>query len=260
MSPRPTLAGLVLPALLPALFALPAAAQDAPSSFRETFDRIDGSRWFIADGWTNGEHQNCTWSSKAIRAEEGILKLMYFADPSGEGKHRCSEVQTQDRYLHGTFEARMRTDHRVSGLNAAFFTYIGPVHGEPHDEIDFEILTRNTSSVDVNTYVSGEPRNGGKVALDPPADEDWHVYSFTWEPDRIRWYVDGALVHEATETLPVTAQKIFFSHWSTDVLTEWMGAYEAPRKPVALEVDWVSWTAPGEECQFPESVLCHLPD
>ncbi|MEL5878641.1 family 16 glycosylhydrolase [Cereibacter sphaeroides] len=258
MSPRQTLLRRCLAASLPLLLTLPAAAQDGPASFREDFDRIDGKRWFISDGWTNGPHQNCDWSQKAVRAEDGILKLMYFTDPSGQGKNRCSEIQTQERYLHGTFEARVRTDHRASGLNAAFFSYIGPVHGEPHDEIDFEILTRNTSSVDVNTYVSGEPKNGAKVALDPPTDEDWHTFSFIWEPERIRWFVDGKLVHEATETLPVTAQKIFFSHWSTDVLTEWMGAFRAPQKPVALEVDWVAWTAPGEACQFPESVLCQL--
>ncbi|WP_145104341.1 glycoside hydrolase family 16 protein [Cereibacter sediminicola] len=260
MSQRLPLARLAARTLLPLLVAAPAAADEPPASFRETFDEIDGQRWYISDGWTNGEHQNCTWSSNAIRAEDGILRLLYLPDTSGEGQHRCGEVQTEQRFLHGTFEARMRTDHRKSGLNAAFFTYIGPVHHQPHDEIDFEILTRNTASVDVNTYVSGEPKNRHVVPLDPPSDEGWHTFSFIWEPERLRWFVDGELVHEATETLPVAPQKIFFSHWSTDVLTEWMGAYEQPEGPVALEVDWVSWTAPGEACQFEESVLCRLED
>lgn len=254
MRRRPTLHRFI-PVFLSLLAAAPAAAEQ-PASFLETFDRIDGKRWFISDGWTNGAHQNCTWSARAVRADEGVLKLMYVADASGKGQHRCAEIQSHERFLHGTFEARVRTDHDTSGLNAAFFTYIGPVHKQPHDEIDFEILTRNTASVDVNTYVSGEPANHGAVPLDPPADEGWHVFSFQWEPDRIRWFIDGRLVHEATDPLPVSAQKIFFSHWSTDTLTEWMGRFEAPGEPVALEVDWVAWTRPGEACQFPESVLC----
>lgn len=256
MPSRPTLRR-ILAAILPLLAAVPAAAGQ-PASFLETFDRIDGRRWYVSDGWSNGAHQNCTWSSRAIRSEGGVLKLMYLPDPSGAGQHRCAEIQTEERFLHGTFEARVRTDHRTSGLNAAFFTYIGPVHNEPHDEIDFEILTRNTASVDVNTYVSGEPENHAAVPLDPAADEGWHVFSVQWEPERIRWFIDGRQVHEATAPLPATAQKIFFSHWSTDTLTDWMGRFEAPAGPVALEVDWVAWTRPGEACQFPQSVLCRL--
>ncbi|WP_096786098.1 family 16 glycosylhydrolase [Rhodobacter sp. CZR27] len=254
MHPRPTLRRL-LPALLPLLAAVPAAAGE-PASFIETFDRIDGKRWYISDGWTNGEHQNCTWSSRAVRVEDGILKLMYVPDTSGAGQHRCAEIQSDERFLHGTFEAKVRTNHRSSGINAAFFTYIGPVHKQPHDEIDFEILTRDTASVDLNTYVAGEPKNGTRVPLDPPSHEGWHVFSIQWEPERIRWFIDGKLVHEATETLPTADQKIFLSHWSTDVLTDWMGRFEPPSEPVALEVDWVAWTRPGETCQFPESVLC----
>ncbi len=34
-----------------------------------------------------------------------------------------------------------------SGLNSAFFTYIGPTDKKPHDEIDFEVLGKNTGKV-----------------------------------------------------------------------------------------------------------------
>lgn len=86
MSPRQTLLRRCLAASLPLLLALPAAAQDGPASFREDFDRINGKRWFISDGWTNGPHQNCDWSQKAVRADDGILKLMYFTDPRARAR------------------------------------------------------------------------------------------------------------------------------------------------------------------------------
>ncbi|TKA95176.1 glycosyl hydrolase family protein [Cereibacter changlensis] len=255
LNPRAPLSGAALALLL----STPLAAAES-GSFFDPFDRLSQSRWFVSDGWTNGEHQNCTWARRAVGLTDGVLRLTYIPDPKGQNANLCSEIQTNAVFSHGTYEARMKTDHRQSGLNAAFFTYIGPVHKKPHDEIDFEILTRNTSSVDVNTYVSGKPQNGRKVALPTPSDQDFHIYSFTWEPDRLRWYIDGKLMHEATENLPVTPQKIFFSHWSTDRLTEWMGPFMAPAEPVALEVDWVAFTKTGEPCQFPDSVLCTATD
>jgi hypothetical protein len=48
-----------------------------------------------------------------------------------------------------------------SGLNAAFFTYIGPVHDRAHHEIDIEILLRDTSAVTFNTFVDGAPSMAG---------------------------------------------------------------------------------------------------
>lgn len=255
-NPRTPLSGAALATLL---LALPAAAAE-PTSFFDPFDQISEDRWFISDGWSNGPHQNCTWGRRAIGLTDGVMRLSFLPDPSGNNANVCSEVQTHAVFGHGVYEARMKTDHSQSGINAAFFTYIGPVHKQPHDEIDFEILTRDTASVDVNTYVSGEPKNGGKVALPSPANEEFHVYSFHWQPDRLRWYVDGKLMHEATENLPTTPQKIFFSHWSTDTLTDWMGPFAVPEAPVTLEVDWVGFTKDGEPCQFPESVLCTAAD
>mgnify|MGYP001796622149 FL=1 len=56
--------------------------------------------------------------------------------------------------------------------------------------------------------------------------------------------------------LPDEPQKIYLSLWSTDTLTDWMGVFEASSGAQVLEVDWVAYTAPGEDCTFEQSVLC----
>ncbi|MGL4237190.1 family 16 glycosylhydrolase [Tabrizicola sp.] len=240
----------------------PVHAEEAAAkgtAFREDFDSFDRDFWYISDGWTNGDHQNCEWSERAIDVVDGILKLSFL--PGGEGmskKHFCGEIQSNAIYHHGTYEARIRTA-KGSGLNAAFFTYIGPVHKQPHDEIDFEVLTRDTGSVSLNTFVDGKPQNGTTVPVDPPTDQDFHIFSFTWGPNDIRWFIDGKEVHRATSNLPVTPQKIFASHWGTDTLVDWMGPFTTPDAPVVMEVDWIAFTPLGEPCQFPESVVCQTP-
>ncbi len=226
------------------------------TTFFDGFDTVDPDRWFISDGWSNGDHQNCEWSRDAIATEPGNVTLQFRATGIAAKPYICGEIQSQATFGYGTFEARFRTD-RASGINAAFFTYIGPVHKKPHDEIDFEVLTQDTSSVSLNTYVDGKPRNGTTAALPSPSDSNFHTYSFIWEPSRLRWFIDGVLVHDVTgDDLPSNPQKIFFSHWGTDTLSDWMGPFADPGRALQMNVDWVAYTAPGEDCAFGDSVLC----
>ena len=235
------------------LAAAPAAAQEA---FFDDLTRLDSARWYISDGWTNGDHQACTWSRRALAIRDGLLVLSLRSTGDAAVPYLCGEVQTRKRYRYGTFEARFRTD-RASGANAAFFTYIGEVHDKPHDEIDVEILTRDPGVATFNTWASGREAHGGSAPLPRPADEQFHTYSVIWEPDRIRWFVDGAPVHEARgDPLPSNAQKIYLSHWNTRTLTDWMGRFEDPGRDLEMVVDWIAWTPPGAGCQFEQSVLC----
>lgn len=229
------------------------------TAFRDDFNTLDSAVWYVSDGWTNGPHQNCDWSESAVSLAEGLLTLRFLPAPADEPtRHLCGEIQSKAVYHYGTYEARIRTP-TGSGLNAAFFTYIGPVHEAPHDEIDFEVLTRDTGRVSLNTFVSGAQQNGTTVPVDPPTDQAFHIFSFTWTPDSIRWFIDGKEVHRAETNLPVTPQKIYFSLWGSDTLTDWMGPFIAPDGPLTMEVDWVSFTPLGEPCQFPDSVLCRAP-
>jgi endo-1,3-1,4-beta-glycanase ExoK len=226
------------------------------TTFLDGFDDLDRTRWYISDGWTNGPHQNCWWSKKAVLAKPGEVTLQFLPTGQSDRPYLCGEIQTNAVFGYGTFEARLRTD-AASGINAAFFSYIGPVHKQPHDEIDFEVLTRDTSQVSVNTYVNAEPRHGASVPLPQPSDTGFLTYSFVWEPGRLRWYVEGRLVHEVSGgDLPTHPQKIYLSHWGSDTLSDWMGGFADPGRPLNMVIDWVAYTAPGEGCAFPASVLC----
>ncbi|GLQ52758.1 family 16 glycosylhydrolase [Devosia nitrariae] len=246
--------------LLLVVAAGPAFAQG--TSFFDGFDSLDLKRWYVSDGWANGEFQNCTWSDDVVRAEGGVLNVGYAPVPAGERDNSCGELQTRQAFGHGTFEARLKTPSG-SGLNAAFFTYIGPTQGVPHDEIDFEILLRNTSEVQTTTFVNGvsgdgEVGSGEHHELPYSSDSDFIDFAVTWTPDKIDFYINKELVRTMTEphTIPTNPMRVFFSLWGTDTLTDWMGEFERPVEPIAMQVDWVAFTALGEECAFDESVLC----
>lgn len=233
-------------------------AEPLGESFLDDFNEFDLEKWYVSDGWSNGAHQNCQWSSTAVQHMPGQLALRFLEDPTPTHVYRCGEIQSQQRFGYGTYEARIKTNDG-SGLNAAFFTYIGPVHDERHDEIDFEILTANPREVTVNTYVDGKPHHGAVHPMPRPANEEFHTYSFVWEPGRLSWYVDGEPIHTVEDAiLPERPQKIYLSIWGTETLNDWMGPFVHPDQPKQMEIDWVAFTGLGEACRFDGSVLCRL--
>lgn len=248
-------------ALIAALAAAgPLAAQEGATgtSFVEEFDTLDKKVWYVSDGWNNGAHQNCTWSKDQVAVTDGRLELSFDAKKLGERDYACGEVQTKKRFGYGTYEVRMKAA-TGTGLNSAFFSYIGPADKKAHDEIDFEVLGKNTSRVQLNQYVAGKGGNEKLVDVAGGADADFNDYAFVWQKERLRYYVNGALVHEVTDpkALPNNAQKIFLSLWGTDTLSGWMGKF-AFAGPTKLEVERLAFTAEGDACQFSDSVACLL--
>lgn len=241
----------------------PALAQEqadaSEKTFFESFDRLDPALWYVSDGWRNGAHQNCDWSARAVTLRDGLLVLSLLPAKDGADAQLCGEVQTRPVYHYGTYEARIRTGAR-SGMNAAFFTYIGPVHGQPHDEIDVELLTRDPGMVSLNAFVAGTDLPGRRVALPRRSDAQFADYAFVWEPDRLRWYQDGIQIMEITgSAVPKRPMKIYLSHWGTDTLTDWMGPFTPPDAAVEMEIDWLAYSAPGTVCAFEGSLTCAAP-
>ncbi|WP_265519659.1 glycoside hydrolase family 16 protein [Nitratireductor luteus] len=252
---------LLLPlALLCVVGAVGAShAQQGGASFVEEFDRIDGSRWYISDGWANGAHQNCTWSKDQVTASDGILRLGFTERSTGDRDYACGEIQTNTRFSYGTYEARIQAV-AGSGMNTGFFTYIGPAHGQPWDEIDFEFLGKDPSKVQLNQYVSGKGGNEKLVPVPGGAHESFNDYAFVWEKDRIRWFINGELVHEVNDPdlVPSQASKIYLSLWASDNMESWLGPFEQAEGTLSAQVERVAFTALGDACQFPESVACTL--
>lgn len=236
--------------------------QATGNSFVETFNSLSIRRWYTSHGWTNGPHQGCTWSKQNIRLGKNNLELILNDRAFKERKHSCAEIQTRERFGHGTYEVRMRAAP-VSGVVSAFFTYIGPFPGEEtqtHHEIDFEFLGKNTAEVQLNFFGEGKGGNERWVKLDFDASKTSAEYAFEWLPDRIRWFVNGRMVHEVMKTddkpFPTLPQKIMLSIWNAEGLEEWTGPFTFPGKPVSAVFERVAFTKAGDPCQFKESVVC----
>lgn len=217
--------------------------------FVERFETLDDGFWLVSDGWSNGDWMGNDFLRSQIATGPDGLTVTLDRVEGREKSYASGEIRTIGRYDHGYFEARMQPP-RGSGLVTGFFTYTGVFFGDPHDEVDVEILGRNTREVSF-TYFANGAQTTEVVPLGFDAADALHVYGFEWTPEVIRWYVDGELAHEvlaADGPLPVTPQILYLDLWNSETLTDWVGPVDPRGAPWTLRVACIAYAEsyPGE--------------
>ena len=220
------------------LVGIATSATAVNMAFEDKFSSLNTSRWYVSNGWTNGPHQSCEWRAENVATEDNKL-LLTLSDNGGKVRPiGCAEIHTTDRLGYGLYQARLRTA-AGSGLNTAFFTYIGPPHGVPEwDEIDFEFLGKDPSKVEVNHYAQGKLIKGKVVDLGFDSSREFHDYAFDWTKDTIIWLVDGKEVYKTPPgvSIPRNPGYLFLSLWSGSAVEDaWMGPFSYS-KPVTAEI------------------------
>ncbi|KAI0500863.1 hypothetical protein KFK09_019081 [Dendrobium nobile] len=150
---------------------------------------------------------------------------------------RGARWRSPSRFLYGTFAARIRCPSgNTSGLN--YNIYLSSLEGDKNqDEIDFEFLGKDNTSVQTNVYTGGV---GGREQIHPlgfHASEDFHDYVIRWTPDEIVWLVDGSIVRREVrkegEPWPEKAMFLYASVWDASDIDDgkWTGKYEGSDAP-----------------------------
>jgi endo-1,3-1,4-beta-glycanase ExoK len=236
------------------------AAQAANGgSFFDEFDRIDYKRWYVSNGWVNGNHQGCTWSSDQVRTANGRLQLRLTKAKNPLRDYKCAEIRTYASLGYGLYEARIRTT-AGAGLNSAMFTYSGPPLTKVHDELDFEFLGKSPNQVQTNFWVNGSGGKEKNLPVPGGAASAFNNYAIDWSPAGIKWYINGKLVRSETGAkLPVTPGQFFLTLWSgSSGIADWLGKLPPTTKSAVAEVEWVAYSARGSKCLFPQSISCAL--
>lgn len=135
--------------------------------------------------------------------DHGALGAAISLVPAGAGNRpfRSGALASRQRFLHGFFEIEMRAA-RGPGLVTGFFLH----RSAPRQEIDVEVMGNNLRRVLLNVYFNpgdegatldyGYRGSPHAIDLGFDASEAFHRYGIEWLPDRIRWFIDGTLVHE----------------------------------------------------------------
>ena len=194
--------------------------------------------FFASAGWTNGNPFDCGWYAENAVVKDGALHLSIDKDSTGKYNYSGGEYRTNDHYSYGYYETSMQAI-KNDGVVSSFFTYTGPSENNPWDEIDVEILGKDTTKVQFNYYTNGQGNHEYMYDLGFDASEGYHTYGFDWQKDSITWYVDGKAVYTATSNIPSTPSRIMMNTWPGIGVDSWLKAFDGTT-PLTARYQWVT--------------------
>lgn len=166
----------------------------------------------------------------------------------------------------------------IPGTCGAFFFYLNDT-----EEIDVEILSSEQSQQPnpkeawpIHLISRSDPKgSSGQLIYNITASaptENYNEYRFDWFPDRIDFFLNGALIWSTTENIPQAAGRLHISHWSNGN-PYWSGG--PPGEDAVMRVAYVkgyfnsSDSARNEEyvhggcaddLEFRGETVCEVPD
>jgi beta-glucanase (GH16 family) len=170
----------------------------------------DPTRWVVetgGQGWGNGELQSYTARPENLRQDNGYLVIEAikekFTGPDGVKRNYTSaRLKTQGRFVqqYGRFEARIKVPYG-KGMWPAFwllgddFSTAGwPRCGEIDimENAGYEPSTVH-GSMHGPGYSGGDAVTAAYTLPTGRVGDDFHVFAAEWEPQVVRFYVDGQL-------------------------------------------------------------------
>jgi beta-glucanase (GH16 family)/GR25 family glycosyltransferase involved in LPS biosynthesis len=148
----------------------------------------------------------------------GSALLTFQEERTSVREFTSAAIASGDSYLYGRFAAELRPSS-VPGLITGIFLH----RNGPRQEIDIEFLGKDTTKMLVNVYYNPGPEGtkleygyrGTPTQIDLGFDAaaDFHTYEIDWQPNVIRWKVDGLVVHERTlwNPTPIPDQPLEFN-------------------------------------------------
>ena len=224
---------------------------DANATMVSDFRTGKGGDFFASDGWTNGSCFDCWWHKSNTSLDGGKLTLTIDKDKNDKGMYSGAEYRTNKFYHYGYYETSMQAI-KNDGVVSSFFTYTGPSDKindveNPWDEIDIEILGKDTTKVQFNYYTNSKGQHEYMYDLGFDASEGYHTYGFDWQPDHIDWYVDGKKVYSANQNIPSTPGKIMMNTWpgvsdpsNKDNVIDWLKKYDGTT-PLSAHYQWATY-------------------
>jgi len=225
-----TLKGDPSPWIVPPRRCLSHAAIPAPSTsgaardgvhLRDPFARFDTGTWRALSDTFPGNRALFRPDNVALVPDGVALTLR--RSPSVVREYSAGSIHTLASFRYGRFEAELKPA-KGSGLVTGLFLH----RYFPRQEIDIELLGKDTTRLLVNVYYNpgdeGAALNyghrGTPILLDVGFDaaEDFHRYAIEWLPTCMRWFVDDKLIHERGSwdptPVPHLPMEFFVNLWS----------------------------------------------
>jgi beta-glucanase (GH16 family) len=208
---------------------------------------VDLKKWNVLVRETSKHGELQYYVPDEVYLEKGLLRIRSRVRDYGEMHYTSGRLSTDQRFAptYGRFEIRGRMP-TGKGLWPAYWLYpqnrdwameqLMSKAIEEKRETSIPELRPWYSEIDIMEFLGHEPTvfygtlhyttfsgvrktSSGKLNT-VDLSKDFHLYVLEWEPNEIRWYVDGALVHKTVQGVPHTPHYLILN---TAVGGSWPG-------------------------------------
>jgi beta-glucanase (GH16 family) len=163
----------------------------------------------------------------------------------GYKDYTSAMVRTIERSSYGYYEARAQPMNSA-GSSAFWLAWTGLADNATEIDI-FEIGGKTKDAAfdrlyNMNAHVWATPQSTEHFSDGSSWISPWrlasafHVYGFDWQPDTLRWYVDGVLAREAKNTNWFFPMQINFD---SEAMWDWFGVVDDADLPSTFRVDYI---------------------
>lgn len=235
--------------------------------FRDEFGegKLSAKRWniLVREQSKHGELQY--YVADDVYIENGSLRLRSRVRDFGSQHYTSGRVDTSGKFapVYGRFEIRAKLPGG-KGLWPAHWLYpqnrdwamerlMAETIASGNEKLIPEARPWYTE-IDIMEFLGHEPgilygtlhyhsfdgqkkSSSGKLKNETDYTKDFHIYALEWDPDEIRWYVDGALIHSTHDGIPHAPHYLILN---TAVGGSWPGTPDATTVfPQFHDIDYV---------------------
>lgn len=194
--------------------------------------KIDKSKWNILTRETSKHGELQFYIPDEVYIADGCLRIRSSVRDFGNKHYTSGRLDTKDKLAltYGRFEIRGKLPVG-QGIWPAYWLY-----PQNRDWIMEQAMSEAVANgregsipelrpwyteIDIMEFLGHEPKiiyatyhyysfqgvkkaSSGKYVGETSFGDDFHTYVLEWEADAIRWYIDGKLMHTATEGVPHT--------------------------------------------------------
>jgi beta-glucanase (GH16 family) len=227
--------------------------------------RLDAGKWNVLLREQSKHNERQYYVPDEVYLTDGWLRLRSRVRDYGSMHYTSGRLDTSGKFAptYGRFEIRARLP-RGKGLWPAHWLYpqnrnwlieytmedavakgkerLIPEERPWYSEIDIMEFLGHEPNVAYGTlhycaYDGQRRSSSGTWKGDADLTRDFHIYALEWEPNEIRWYIDGTLIHSTTLGIPHTPHYIILN---TAVGGTWPGDPDATTVfPQYHDIDYV---------------------
>jgi beta-glucanase (GH16 family) len=192
--------------------------------------KLDTSKWNVLIRENSKHNELQYYVPDEVYVENGVLRIRSRIRKYGSREYTSGRLDTKGKFtpVYGRFEIRAKLP-RGKGLWPAHWLY--PQDRDWKMEKMMQDAVANGkermipeerpwyTEIDIMEFLGHEPNilygtihycsfdgtsrsSSGTWKSTVDYTKDFHVYSLEWEPDSVRWFIDGHLIHATTNGIP----------------------------------------------------------